>query len=373
MNKKKKIYIIGTAGLPNTYGGWETLADNLVGNLEKSYSFVVYCSAPNYKNQLSSYKNAELRYSRFRANGAQSLLYDAVTMLDATRDKNATLLILGISGAFLLPLLIIKRFLTKSNNVFITNIDGIEWKRQKWGLIERLILKINEWFAVRFSDYVISDNKGISEYVYEKYKVTSYMIPYGGDQVNNNLLEKDVEATLESYEINSKFYLTVSRIEPENNLEIFIDAARLMPEKQFIIIGNYNSSEYGKNLYIRCKKIKNIKMLGGIYDQAKLDAIRKSSEVYFHGHSAGGTNPALVEAMHLSLNVVCYDVNFNRYTTSGFAKYISNPESLIKIIEGLDSQKIDPWGTDLELFAKEFYKWKNISDDYVKVFDNETT
>ena len=369
VNKKNKIYIIGTVGLPNIYGGWETLADNLVSTLEKDYSFVVYCSAPMYEQQPTSYKQAELRYSKFKANGPQSLIYDTLTMLDATRDKNATLLILGVSGTFLLPVLRIKRFITKSNNIFITNIDGIEWAREKWGRLAKMILKINEWFAVNNSDFVISDNQGIHEYVTQKYNVNSNVIPYGGDQINKFLPKSFINKTLQNYGINSKFCLTVARIEPENNIEIFVNAAAISSNIQFVIIGNYKNSEYGKKLYKSCEGIKNIKMLGGIYDRNELDAIRISSMGYFHGHSAGGTNPALVEAMHLSLNIICFDVNFNRFTTNELGKYITTSESLALIFNELFADEIPPWGMKLELFAKENYTWKSVANKYAKIFN----
>jgi hypothetical protein len=170
------ISIIGTAGIPANYGGFETLAENLVANNLSPVQYTVFCSAKMYKTRLDTYKGAALKYVNLSANGMSSILYDLICMLCSLRSD--VMLILGVSGSIFLPFI---RLLYRGK--IITNIDGIEWKRDKWNKLARLILRISEWAAVKFSDAVIGDNQGIIDYVAREYQINAVLIEYGGDHV----------------------------------------------------------------------------------------------------------------------------------------------------------------------------------------------
>jgi len=175
-----KISIIGTVGIPARYGGFETLAENLVKSKTEGVTYTVFCSAKAYQDKPESYLGAKLKYINLNANGISSIPYDLVCMLLSL--KSDVMLILGVSGSLFLPLI---RLLYRGK--IITNIDGIEWKRGKWGKLARFILRVSEKFAVRFSDVVIGDNQGIIEYIKEIYQREAVLIEYGGDHVIRNV------------------------------------------------------------------------------------------------------------------------------------------------------------------------------------------
>lgn len=175
-NSIVKIAIIGTQGVPAQYGGFETLAENLVKNRMRDIEYTVFCSSILYKEKKKNYLNAKLRYINLNSNGASSIFYDLVCMLLSLRSD--VMLILGVSGSIFLPFIC---FFYRGK--IITNIDGIEWKRDKWNRIARYILHISEKLAVKFSDVIIGDNQGIIDYVKETYKKEAVLIEYGADHV----------------------------------------------------------------------------------------------------------------------------------------------------------------------------------------------
>ena len=171
-----RVFIIGTAGIPARYGGFETLAENLVKNKAKDIEYTVFCSAKLYHEKQAAYLGAKLKYINLSANGASSILYDLLCMLQSL--KSDVMLILGVSGSLFLPFI---RLLYCGK--IITNVDGIEWKRNKWNVFVRFLLRTSERVAVRFSDVIIGDNKGIIDYISKTYKREAILIEYGADHV----------------------------------------------------------------------------------------------------------------------------------------------------------------------------------------------
>ncbi|MCE4253588.1 DUF1972 domain-containing protein, partial [Escherichia coli] len=208
----KKISVIGIVGLPAAYGGFETLVENLTKNASSDIHYEVFCSSRQHSSKLKKYNGAVLRYVPLKANGIQSIFYDIFSVFRSLTSKPDVILVLGVSGAVVLP--IVKLF---SRAKIITNIDGLEWKRDKWRKLARCFLKFSEFLAVKYSDVVITDNQAISDYVLEEYGNTSSVIAYGGD---HSLITSAVN--LPKY--SAPFYLTICRIEPENNIHIILEA-----------------------------------------------------------------------------------------------------------------------------------------------------
>jgi len=351
-----KVAIIGTVGVPAKYGGFETLTENLLtykSNADIQYQ--IYCSKRSYDQKPRFYKNARLFYLPFRANGAQSPVYDIISIFHAlfTVDK---LLILGVSGCLILPFV---RLFSKKQ--IITNIDGLEYKREKWGKWTRKFLKFSEKMAVKFANVVIVDNKGIQDYVTIEYGRNAKLIEYGGDHA---LLETENSVPTE-LKIPAKSYaVTVCRIEPENNIHILLDAFGKMPDKKLVVIGNWEKANYGKNLKKQYAEYENIQMTNSIYDIKKLNAFRKNASYYVHGHSAGGTNPSLVEAMSLGLPVIAFDVVYNRETTENKAIYFENSDALCQIIRDLTDEKLKQNADEMKQIAESRYKWSIVVQKY---------
>ncbi len=358
--KNKKISIIGTVGIPAKYGGFETLTENLTYNLAEDFDMTVYCSSKAYDNKLETYNNAKLEYLDMYANGIHSIMYDIVSLLKAK--ESDVLLILGVPGCIFLPIL---KFFSKAK--IIVNIDGLEWKRDKWGKFAKSFLKFSEKMAVRYADIVVADHKAIQNYVRDSYAKESAMIAYGADHAEKIALSDEVLVRFPF--LNDKYAFNVCRIEPENNLHIMLEAFSKQNTLPLVIIGNWKASEYGLNLLERYAANEYIHLLDPIYDHSILNQIRSNAYIYIHGHSAGGTNPTLIEAMYLGLPIFAYDdINYNRETTNNKAIYYSNSEELQKLIQYIDNDKLNNIKEDMYNIAYEKYRWKIISEQYKQLF-----
>lgn len=358
----KKIAVIGTNGIPAKYGGWETLVEYLTQYLSKSYNITVYCSTSAYEKKLESHNGAKLKYISLKANGVQSIPYDIYTIIHALFYAD-TLLILGVSGCIVLPII---KFFTKKK--IVVNIDGLEWKRAKWGKWTKRFLKLSEKAAVLHADQVLADNKVIQDYIKTEYGKESALIPYGADHCERLDLSDEVLSRFPF--LKQKYSFKVCRIEPENNIEMILKAFSKAKQSQLVIIGNWQNSDFGVAMKNQYSVYENIHLLDPIYDQNILNQIRTNCSLYIHGHSAGGTNPSLVEAMYLKLCIVSFNVNFNMATTENAALYFGNVDDLVHILNDFDNGELltESYGVKMKEIADVNYKWSVVADKYAAVF-----
>lgn len=354
-----KIAVIGTVGVPASYGGFETLVECLIESDE--VDFTVYCSSKHYTNQLRKYKGAKLVYLKLHANGAMSILYDILSITHGLLTGHRQFLILGVSGAIIIP---IARFFFPSVRT-ITNIDGIEWRREKWRGFAKWMLRFSEALAVKYSTIVVADNSAIGEYIKEYYNRDCQIIAYGGDHA---LVSPLGGRSASTFEFDGHFALGLCRIEPENNVHLILDAFS-QSDNKIIFIGNWDSSDYGKKLKSDFSGFPNIKLLNPIYDNTSLYDYRSKCCVYIHGHSAGGTNPSLVEMMHFSKPIIAYDCSYNRATLEGNGMYFSSVSSLSRLVVDCDSLVDD--GRLLEV-AQRRYTWDLVRGKYISLFKNNS-
>jgi glycosyltransferase involved in cell wall biosynthesis len=365
--KRKKVAIIGTVGLPARYGGFETLAEHLVDEIGDKFEISVYCSAKKYKRKerKKEYKGARLFYLPFDANGIQSIIYDCVSIIHALFYADV-LLILGVSGGFMLPF--VKWF---TNKKIVVSIDGIEWKRNKWSKTAKWYLWVAEWLAVKYSHADIADNEAIQDYTAIRYKTLSNIIEYGAD---HTLKVSPKETDKKKYPfLRLPYAFKVCRIEPENNIDFVLEAFSKLPQHLLVIVGNWNHSEYSINTRKKYSAYPNITLLDPIYDQKELDILRGNCFVYVHGHSAGGTNPSLVEAMYLGLPVVAYNVAYNRTTTEGKAMYFKSAADLVNIISTKKVYDFQQVATSMKEIANRRYTWKIIANKYAYLITKALT
>jgi glycosyltransferase involved in cell wall biosynthesis len=357
----KKIAIIGTVGLPAQYGGFESLAEYLTKHLGQAFDMTVFCSSPFYKKKIKTYNHAHLKYIPLNANGVQSILYDIICIVKALFFADV-LLILGVSGCIVLPFIKLV-----SSKKILVNIDGLEWKRAKWGKAAKWFLKYSETLAVKHADIVIADNKIIQDYVWEHYHIKSTLIAYGSDHCKK---EKIKQKVLKVYPfLKNDYAFKVCRIEPENNIHLILEAFSEFTALHIMIVGNWNNSTYGKHLKEQFGAFENIHLVDPIYNQNILNQIRSNCYVYIHGHSAGGTNPSLVEAMYLELPIFCYDANYNIETTCKQAAYFHNKTDLINLLRKLNTERLKLIGFNLKEIANTHYCWVEITKQYASLFN----
>lgn len=360
INNKKKIAIIGTNGLPGRYGGWDQLLNHLTSNLKEAYSISVYTSSYDAVDGIREFNGAILPIIPLRANGPQSVPYDIISMIHAVIFKHDILLVLGTSGCIFFPIL--KAFNVK----VILNPDGAEWRRGKWNHFIKKFLAFSEYIGIKYASAVVADNLIIQQYIKDFYKKNSILIEYGGD--NAKYVPIDI-ITEKKYDIKGGEYaFKVCRIVQENNIDLILESFSRVTLK-LILIGNWNFSKYGISLRQKYAKFKNLILLDPIYDQKTLDELRSNCLVYVHGHTVGGTNPSLVEAMSLSLCCLVYDVSYNRETTENSAIYFNSIESLLEKINFIihNNEKSREVGLTLKNIANRRYTWNNIVSKYNSV------
>ncbi len=354
----KNIAIIGIQGVPANYGGFESLVENIIGeNKSPNINYTVFCSSKDLPQHISEYKGAKLKYIPLSANGVQSIPYDMLSLLKVPK-KTDVILVLGVSGSLILPF-----FRMFSKKKLVINIDGLEHRRDKWGKVARWYLKLSEKMAVKYANVIIADNKGIQYYVKEEYGKESVLIAYGGDHVIRDIDPIFEKNTLDRFSFTHNDYaITVCRIEPENNCHNTLEAFS-KTDKKLIFIGNWNRSEYGRELKERYSKFSNIIIQDPIYDIDILYALRKNASMYIHGHSAGGTNPSLVEAMFFGCPILCYDVVYNRASTQEKAYYWKDVDELVDLLN-----RTDLCGDVMRSIAQKEYTWKTIASQYEALY-----
>jgi glycosyltransferase involved in cell wall biosynthesis len=361
--RKSSVSIIGTNGIPARYGGFETLAEYLGEHLAQNFEVHVFCSS-SQEGRITFFKGCHLHYLPLAANGWQSIIYDAVSIL-ISAIRFDRVLILGSSGTLILP------FLFAFRHKFIFNFGGLDWKRSKWGPVAKAVLRVSEVIGVKFSRTVVADNEAIQEYILTQYGLDSVYIPYGGDQVlTSGVLSSSLSHARDSLSLPDRYALVIARAQSDNNLDLICEAfANFNSDITLVVVSNFSSCEYGRSLKRRYCNSTRFLLLEAIYDLDLLNFIRRNCLVYFHGHSAGGTNPALVEAMFFDKPILCFDVPFNRETTNNQALYFSNQAEFIahcaSILEGAGSLRRTHG--DLRRVAESKFTWKKVCLAYAEL------
>jgi glycosyltransferase involved in cell wall biosynthesis len=320
-----KIGILGTRGIPNQHGGFEQFAEFVAPALvAKGHEVSVYNSSL-HPFQGSSWQGVTLikqQDPENRIGTAGQFIYDLRCILDARKRNFDIILQLGYTSSS------IWQRLLPGRAAIVTNMDGLEWKRSKYSSPVQSFLKRAEKWAVKGSDLLIADSRGIQTYLYEKYGRASTFIAYGATLSGTPDATVTGKYGLQPYSYN----LLIARMEPENNIETILQGC-LASEGQYklILIGNYSNKfgSYLKNKYQDPRAV----FLGPIYDLAALNSLRYYSNLYFHGHSVGGTNPSLLEAMASDALIVAHDNIFNRSVLEGDAFYFSSAADITALLD----------------------------------------
>lgn len=357
-----EIAIVGIQGLPNQYGGFETLAEFLVKYLGEKNNFTVYCSSVDQKQNLPEYNGAKLKYINVSSHGAKGILYDCKSLIDAVHCNFDVILILGFGPGLIVP------FLSKKvKEKLILNFGGLDWKREKWSFGARKIIRLCERLLVHNSKMIVSDNVKIKEYIYRTYSRDSVFIAYGGDQVCRLPIDGTM---LQKYPfLSGKYAFEVARIQADNNIEMLLKAFIQANKYPLVLVGNWKSSEYGRLLKKKYENEEQLVLLEAIYDRGILDVLRGNCYFYVHGHSAGGTNPSLCEAMYLGLPILAFSNEYNENTTQNKALYFENERQLKKIILSVGDNELQEMRINLKNIADRIYCWSIIAEQYNMLFD----
>lgn len=320
-----KIAILGSRGIPNAYGGFEQYAEMLSQYLIKNGCEVyVYCSSTQpYKEK--TYKHVNLKHCydpEPNIGTAGQFVYDLNCILDARREKFDIIYQLGYTSSAVFNWLMPKKC------VLITNMDGMEWQRSKYSKKVQRFLKWSESLVVRHSHYLIADALPIQAYLQAQYNKSVYYSAYTSELPQ--LYRKEL---LQSYHLEAKAYtLLIARMEPENNIEMILQAYVNSNRQEPLIVIGKTENKHGQYLQSNFRHPK-IRFLGGVYNKEALDTLRHFSALYFHGHSVGGTNPSLLEAMACSCHILAHDNVYNKSVLHENGIYFSNAAQLTSIIE----------------------------------------
>lgn len=317
----KKLSILGCRGIPGNHGGFETFAQRLALSLvERGWAITVYCENYAHPNTYEEiWKGVRLVHIPIpHASAKSKILFDWKSTLHAA-EENTLVLTLGYSTAIFSLLYRLKGVPN------LINMDGLEWKRQKWSFSQRAWLYLNERLGCWFGDHLIADHPVIADHLATRVprsKITT--IPYGADPV------KAADAALiEPYGLlKNEYAIVIARPEPENNiLEIVSAFSSRHRGLKLVVLGNYHPGESDYHHQVIAAASDEVIFTGGIYDQPIVEALRTYAQLYIHGHAVGGTNPSLVEAMAASSPILAHDNCFTRWVAGHEARFFSDIRS----------------------------------------------
>ncbi|WIE76060.1 glycosyltransferase [Curtobacterium sp. MCSS17_007] len=358
----QRAAIIGTRGYPSYYGGFETAVRHLAPHLADADWEVTVYGRPGQERDDDP--TLDRRVIRRTTRGTESKSLSTMTFgltatLDAVRHRPDAALVMNCANGFWLPLLRAAGIRT------IVNVDGLEWQRAKWGRLARAVFRAGAWCTARFADQLVFDAEAIRRYWEREFRSTGVMIPYGGTEVDSLPLHAD-----DAHLAGKRFALVVARFVPENTVPQFLAAAERIAERHPVVI--VGSSGYGGELDDRVAALAacnpEVHWLGHVADDERLLALWHHTSAYFHGHSVGGTNPALVQAMHCGAPTVARDTVYNREVLDGTGAVFIAPEpdaiatAVIDLLE--DEERQRAISRQVRDRARTAYTWDGVCSAY---------
>ncbi|MGX0889475.1 glycosyltransferase involved in cell wall biosynthesis [Pseudomonas sp. ADAK2 TE3594] len=360
----RHLLILGIRGIPAQHGGFETFAEKLAVYLkEKGWRITVYCqesgSGAITETDWRGIRRVHIPVSREGALG--TVIFDFKAVRHALREKGL-FLTLGYNTAIFN---LLQRAKGQTN---IINMDGIEWRREKWGPIAKTWFWMNERLGCWIGNHLVADHPKIKDHLATRVsadKIT--MIPYGGDEVKSASVEVLAGFSLEP----KNFSIIIARPEPENSFFEMVDAfSSSVRNHKLVVLGNFtpNTNEYHKKVMDAASD--EVIFPGAIYDANVVQALRYFSCFYLHGHRVGGTNPSLVEALGAGCAIIAHDNPFNRWVVGEGAAYFSDKQSLSRLLDELlvDEERIaDMKEVGAARFVERF-KWEKVLSAYEQLF-----
>ncbi|MDQ0145996.1 DUF1972 domain-containing protein [Pseudarthrobacter niigatensis] len=354
----KKVSIIGTRGYPSYYGGFETAVRRLAPYLaDAEWDVTVYGRDGSVERDPghADHRIRSVLTLGLNTRALSTMSYGLTSVLNAMIKRPDVALVMNVANGFWLPLLRLRGIKT------VVNVDGIEWERDKWGKAAKLVFKAGAFFTAKFADLLICDAVEIQRIWRERYGVSSKFIPYGGDVPPSLPVEEGLRSR--------GYVLMVARFVPENTVLEFFEAAKELAKAWDVVI--VGSSGFGGELDEAARALseasEKVHWLGHISDDRRLFALWQHAGAYFHGHSVGGTNPALVQAMACGAPVVARDTTYNREVLSDTATYAQPTEGSIvdSVSELMGSPELQSTlSAGAVERARSFYSWELVCGAY---------
>lgn len=357
------IAISGIRGIPAQHGGFETFAEHFAVYLQqKGWEVIVYCQeAGNKKIYEDSWHGIHRVHISVTLEGAKgTIVFDWKATLHAAKRK-VPILTLGYNTALFCAIYRLKGI----QNVI--NMDGVEWRRDKWNYFERTWLYVNEKLGAWLGNHLIADHPEIKNRLarfVSADKIT--VIPYSTDMIDFADVGQLVPFGLKK----NNYALLVARPEPENSILEIVKAysckTRGMP---LLILGEYTPESNGYQKQVVDAAGSEVKFVGAIYNKAVVQSLRYFARFYIHGHTVGGTNPSLIEALGAGSAVLAYDNKFNRWVAGEGAHYFSSEKECAKKIELLlrDDDLIVTMRKQSRWQFSENFTWDKVYPAYEKI------
>lgn len=316
---EKTLRILGTRGVPASHGGFETFAEHLALYLvARGWDVTVYCQDDGgercYEDAWRGIRRVHIPVKQDGALG--TIVFDWKSVLHSAREPGLVLT-LGYNTA------VFGLWYRLKGQTNLFNMDGIEWRRQKWGLTARTWFYLNEWAGAWLGNHLIADHPAIKQHLSSRVqadKITT--IAYGADPITDAPVEP-----LQRYDLMPGGYaIVIARAEPENSiLELVQGWSRARRGLQLVVLGKYDAGHAYQNAVMKAAS-DEVKFIGAVYDAPVVQALRFHALLYIHGHQVGGTNPSLVEALGAGNAVLAHDNPFNRWVAGPQASYFAGAE-----------------------------------------------
>ena len=358
--KRLRIAMIGTRGVPAAYGGFETAVEEIGKRLvARGHKVTVYCRNQGGE-RVPVFEGMDLVHlPAIRAKALETLSHTALSIGHViTSQKHDAAFVFNAANSPFVPILRSRRIPTA------VHMDGLEWKRGKWGPLGRRYYRFAEQFAVRWADALIADAQGIADYYKEEFGADSHILTYGATIQKES--QTGMLARLGLHP--GQFHLVVARFEPENHVDAIVEGYhRSSARLPLIVVGSAPYSvEYTNRIKGLAESDKRIRFVGGIWDQNLLDQLYANALTYVHGHSVGGTNPSLLRAMGAGTAVLAFDVIFNREVLRDDGKYFVTSDEVANLIERAEALPEEQLviGLRLQTSAGQRYDWDGVAFGY---------
>jgi len=353
------VAMVGTRGVPARYGGFETCVEEVGSRLAaRGHDVVVYCRrrGPETADEAQEFKGMRLvHFGALQKRSLETLSHTGLSVAHLARNRTDAAIVFNSANAPWMPVLRAARI------PFATHVDGLEWKREKWGPIGRRYYLLAERLSVKLSNELIADAGGIRDYYRDKFGVGTDLIAYGAPRISSDGGLRIAELGLER----RGYHLVVARFEPENHVDMIVAGYRASNSKKpLVVVGSAPyADDYTRKVHSAADD--RVRFVGGIWDQELLDQLYANADTYLHGHSVGGTNPSLLRAMGAGTPSTAFDVVFNREVLGNAGRYFSSAQELTRQIE---VSEFDAAGTrrlgELATIGAARYDWDDVADRY---------